>query len=83
LCGSLPPAISAHGSDTRTGPAAGSIGDVLRAGEENPGAALEAGEHPGDLSTVTMTGATSDHIVGDGHGSDSWTGIIDSVRGPR
>ncbi|MEU9144096.1 NAD(P)-binding domain-containing protein [Streptomyces sp. NPDC048349] len=42
---------------------ADSIGDILRAGEENPGAALDAGEHPGDLSTVTMMGATSDHIV--------------------
>ncbi|MDX3800439.1 NAD(P)-dependent oxidoreductase [Streptomyces sp. AK04-3B] len=39
------------------------IGAVLRAGEAVPGAALEAGEHPGDLSTVTMMGATSDHIV--------------------
>ncbi|MFI6048970.1 NAD(P)-dependent oxidoreductase [Streptomyces violascens] len=42
---------------------AGSIGDILRAGEDNPGTALDAGEHPGDLSTVTMMGATSDHIV--------------------
>ncbi|MEU9188651.1 NAD(P)-binding domain-containing protein [Streptomyces sp. NPDC048484] len=42
---------------------ADSIGAMLRAGEENPGAALDAGEHPGDLSTVTMMGATSDHIV--------------------
>ncbi|WP_327706318.1 NAD(P)-binding domain-containing protein [Streptomyces decoyicus] len=40
-----------------------SIGAMLRAGEETPGAALDAGEHPGDLSTVTMMGATSDHIV--------------------
>ncbi|MGW9172923.1 NAD(P)-dependent oxidoreductase [Streptomyces decoyicus] len=40
-----------------------SIGAILRAGEETPGAALDAGEHPGDLSTVTMMGATSDHIV--------------------
>ncbi|MFF5566004.1 NAD(P)-dependent oxidoreductase [Streptomyces sp. NPDC012623] len=40
-----------------------SIGDIARAGEESPGAALDAGEHPGDLSTVTMMGATSDHIV--------------------
>jgi len=39
------------------------IGAVLRAGEAAPGAALDAGEHPGDLSTVTMMGATSDHIV--------------------
>lgn len=86
---------------------ADSIGDILRAGEENPGAALDAGEHPGDLSTVTMMGATSDHIVetstsigldlalplavqahyrraiADGHGSDNWTRIIDSIRGPR
>ncbi|AGJ56928.1 3-hydroxyisobutyrate dehydrogenase [Streptomyces sp. PAMC 26508] len=42
---------------------ADSTGDILRAGEEKPGAALDAGEHPGDLSTVTMMGATSDHIV--------------------
>jgi 3-hydroxyisobutyrate dehydrogenase-like beta-hydroxyacid dehydrogenase len=40
-----------------------SIGAILRAGEGKPGAALDAGEHPGDLSTVTMMGATSDHIV--------------------
>ncbi|MGW4236963.1 NAD(P)-dependent oxidoreductase [Streptomyces sp. NPDC004749] len=40
-----------------------SIGAITRAGEETPGAALDAGEHPGDLSTVTMMGATSDHIV--------------------
>ncbi|ATW51439.1 6-phosphogluconate dehydrogenase [Streptomyces peucetius subsp. caesius ATCC 27952] len=40
-----------------------SIGDMLRAGEATPGAALDAGEHPGDLSTVTMMGATSEHIV--------------------
>ncbi|MPY51265.1 NAD(P)-dependent oxidoreductase [Streptomyces acidicola] len=42
---------------------ADSIGAIMRAGEETPGAALDAGEHPGDLSTVTMMGATSDHIV--------------------
>ncbi len=42
---------------------ADSIGEMLRAGEESPGTALDAGEHPGDLSTVTMMGATSDHIV--------------------
>ncbi|MEY2228872.1 MULTISPECIES: NAD(P)-dependent oxidoreductase [Streptomyces] len=42
---------------------ADSIGAILRAGEETPGAALDAGEHPGDLSTVTMMGATADHIV--------------------
>ncbi|MEH0549025.1 NAD(P)-binding domain-containing protein [Streptomyces sp. B21-105] len=39
------------------------IGAIVRAGEAAPGAALDAGEHPGDLSTVTMMGATSDHIV--------------------
>lgn len=84
-----------------------SIGAILRAGEEHPGAALDAGEHPGDLSTVTMMGATADHIVEtstslgldlalplavqahyqraikDGHGSDNWTRIIDSIRQPR
>ncbi len=42
---------------------ADSIGAIVRAGEETPGAALDAGEHPGGLSTVTMMGATSDHIV--------------------
>ncbi|OQR65578.1 6-phosphogluconate dehydrogenase [Streptomyces maremycinicus] len=42
---------------------ADAIGAVLRAGEATPGAALDAGEHPGDLSTVTMMGATADHIV--------------------
>ncbi|MFJ8769728.1 NAD(P)-dependent oxidoreductase [Streptomyces clavifer] len=86
---------------------ADTIGDIVRAGEENPGAALDEGKHPGDLSTVTMMGATSDHIVEtstslgldlalpravqahyrrvieDGHGSDNWTRIIDSIRGPR
>ncbi|MEU0338115.1 NAD(P)-binding domain-containing protein [Streptomyces bobili] len=40
-----------------------SIGAILRAGEETPGAALDAGEHPGDLSTAAMMGATADHIV--------------------
>lgn len=40
-----------------------SIGAILRAGGETAGAALDAGEHPGDLSTVTMMGATADHIV--------------------
>ena len=42
---------------------ADSVGTIIRAGEEAPGAALDAGEHPGDLSTVTMMGATADHIV--------------------
>ncbi|MFD7500297.1 NAD(P)-dependent oxidoreductase [Streptomyces sp. NPDC059850] len=42
---------------------ADSVGEIMRAGEETPGAALDAGEHPGDLSTVTMMGATADHIV--------------------
>ncbi|MFE9861035.1 NAD(P)-dependent oxidoreductase [Streptomyces sp. NPDC005780] len=42
---------------------ADSIGAILRAGEEHPGTALDAGEHPGDLSTITMMGATADHIV--------------------
>ena len=86
---------------------ADSIGAVLRAGEETLGAALEAGEHPGDLSTVTIMGATSDHIVEtsrslgldlalplaaqahyrraieNGHGSDNWTRVVDSIREPR
>ncbi|GAB3439176.1 NAD(P)-dependent oxidoreductase [Actinophytocola sediminis] len=40
-----------------------SIGAMLRAGEQHPGSVLDAGDHPGDLSTVTMMGATADHIV--------------------
>ncbi|MFJ9078152.1 NAD(P)-binding domain-containing protein [Streptomyces sp. NPDC102278] len=83
---------------------ADSIGAILRAAEETPGAALDADEHPGDLSTVTMMGATADHIVetsaalgldlalplavqahyrhaiGNGHGGDNWTRIIDGIR---
>lgn len=42
---------------------ADAVGSILRAGEDAPGAALDAGEHPGELSTVTMMGATADHIV--------------------
>ncbi|MFJ6799071.1 NAD(P)-dependent oxidoreductase [Streptomyces sp. NPDC091268] len=42
---------------------ADSIGAIIRAGEQAPGVALDAGEHPGALSTVTMMGATADHIV--------------------
>ncbi|WP_369185735.1 NAD(P)-dependent oxidoreductase [Streptomyces sp. Y1] len=89
---------------------ADSIGAILRAGagaDGNPGTAIDAGEHPGDLSTVTMMGATTDHIVEtstsigldlalplavqshyrraieNGHGTENWTRIIDSIRGPR
>ncbi|NYV76252.1 NAD(P)-dependent oxidoreductase [Streptomyces sp. UH6] len=35
---------------------------ILGAGED-VGAQIDAGEHPGHLSTVTMMGATADHIV--------------------
>ncbi|MGW1112435.1 NAD(P)-dependent oxidoreductase [Streptomyces albidoflavus] len=42
---------------------ADTIGAMMTAGEDRPGAALDAGEHPGDLSTVTMMGATADHIL--------------------
>ncbi|MFI5735298.1 NAD(P)-dependent oxidoreductase [Kribbella sp. NPDC051587] len=40
------------------------IPDMLTAGAENLGADIDAGKHPGDLSTITMMGATADHIVG-------------------
>ncbi|MET9359467.1 NAD(P)-binding domain-containing protein [Streptomyces sp. NPDC006632] len=40
-----------------------SIGAIVRAGDPTSGAGLDAGEHPGALSTVTMMGATADHIV--------------------
>jgi len=35
---------------------------MLEAGA-NPAAQIDAGEHPGNLSTATMMGATADHIV--------------------
>ncbi|MEO3761843.1 NAD(P)-binding domain-containing protein [Streptomyces sp. B8F3] len=35
---------------------------MLEAGE-SPAAQIDAGEHPGHLSTVTMMGATTDHLV--------------------
>ncbi|MDI3409257.1 NAD(P)-dependent oxidoreductase [Streptomyces cavernicola] len=35
---------------------------MIRAGED-VGAQIDAGEHPGHLSTVTMMGATADHIA--------------------
>jgi 3-hydroxyisobutyrate dehydrogenase-like beta-hydroxyacid dehydrogenase len=38
------------------------ISEMLDAGG-NPGAEIEAGEHPGHLSTIAMMGATADHIV--------------------
>ncbi|WP_129786267.1 NAD(P)-dependent oxidoreductase [Promicromonospora panici] len=37
-------------------------GEMMEVGE-NPAAQIEAGEHPGHLSTATMMGATADHIV--------------------
>lgn len=36
---------------------------MLQAGDENVGAQIDAGNHPGHLSTVTMMAATADHIV--------------------
>ncbi|MBC2863650.1 NAD(P)-dependent oxidoreductase [Streptomyces mexicanus] len=44
-------------------PTLAGIPAMLEAGE-NVGAQIDAGEHPGHLSTVTMMGATADHIVG-------------------
>jgi len=39
-----------------------SIPAMLEAGESS-GEQIDAGQHPGDLSTITMMGATADHIV--------------------
>ncbi|MDR4533906.1 NAD(P)-binding domain-containing protein [Glutamicibacter sp. PS] len=36
---------------------------AMLAGGGNIGAQIDAGEHPGHLSTVTMMGATADHLV--------------------
>lgn len=38
------------------------VGEMLAVGG-SPGAQIDAGEHPGDLSTATMMGATADHVV--------------------
>jgi 3-hydroxyisobutyrate dehydrogenase-like beta-hydroxyacid dehydrogenase len=38
------------------------VGEMLSVGG-SPGAQIDAGEHPGDLSTATMMGATADHVV--------------------
>ncbi|MFD2793734.1 NAD(P)-dependent oxidoreductase [Promicromonospora vindobonensis] len=48
------------------------ISEMLEVGG-NPGVEIEAGEYPGDLSTVTMMGATADHVVAasDAAGVDS------------
>ncbi|GAA2908010.1 NAD(P)-binding domain-containing protein [Streptomyces mexicanus] len=43
-------------------PTLAGIPAMLEAGG-NVGAQIDAGAHPGDLSTVTMMGATADHIV--------------------
>ncbi len=43
-------------------PTLAGIPAILEAGE-SLGAQIDAGEHPGDLSTATMMGATADHIV--------------------
>ncbi|MGC4943541.1 NAD(P)-dependent oxidoreductase [Kribbella sp. DT2] len=37
---------------------------IMEVGSETPGTDIDAGKHPGDLSTITMMGATADHIVG-------------------
>jgi len=36
---------------------------MLEAGGQNQGVNIDAGKHPGDLSRITMMGATADHIV--------------------
>ncbi|MEU4365449.1 NAD(P)-binding domain-containing protein [Promicromonospora sp. NPDC023987] len=48
------------------------ISEMLEVGG-NPGVEIEVGEHPGHLSTVTMMGATADHVVAasDAAGVDS------------
>ena len=53
--------------------------DMLEVGE-NPGVQIEAGEHPGHLSTVTMMGATADHIVAASEAAGVDTGLPAAVR---
>lgn len=38
------------------------VGEMLAVGG-SPGAQIDAGQHPGDLGTATMMGATADHVV--------------------
>ncbi|MYR44776.1 NAD(P)-binding domain-containing protein [Streptomyces sp. SID5910] len=54
--------ITASEAVTELMPTLSDIPAILQAGE-NIGAQIDAGEHPGHLSTVTMMGATADHIV--------------------
>ncbi|MFD6444443.1 NAD(P)-dependent oxidoreductase [Promicromonospora sp. NPDC060204] len=53
--------------------------EMLEVGE-SPAAQLEAGEHPGHLSTVTMMGATADHIVAASEAAGVDTGLPAAVR---
>ena len=53
--------------------------DMLEVGE-NPGVQIEAGEHPGHLSTVTMMVATADHIVAASEAAGVDTGLPAAVR---
>jgi len=54
--------------------------EMLDAGEDTA-AQLEAGEHPGHLSTVTMMGATADHVVAASEAVGVDTGLPAAVRG--
>ncbi|MDH6223547.1 NAD(P)-binding domain-containing protein [Streptomyces sp. MJP52] len=44
-------------------PTVAGIPAMLRAGGDDPGARIDAGEHPGDMNTVTMMGATAEHVL--------------------
>ncbi|GAB2469966.1 NAD(P)-binding domain-containing protein [Promicromonospora xylanilytica] len=55
------------------------ISDMLDVGE-NPGVQIEAGEHPGHLSTVTMMGATADHVVAASEASGVDRGLPAAVQ---
>ncbi|GAA4422061.1 NAD(P)-binding domain-containing protein [Georgenia halophila] len=52
---------------------------MLGAGED-PGRQIDAGEHPGGLSTVTMMGATADHIVATSEAAAIDLGLPRAVR---
>jgi 3-hydroxyisobutyrate dehydrogenase-like beta-hydroxyacid dehydrogenase len=54
--------ISAEQAFTEVMPTLAGIPAMLEAGG-NAGAQIDAGEHPGHLSTVAMMGATADHIT--------------------
>jgi 3-hydroxyisobutyrate dehydrogenase-like beta-hydroxyacid dehydrogenase len=60
-------------------PAAAGVADILNAGDD-PGERIDADDHPGHLSTVTMMGATADHIVAASRAAEVDLGLPRAVQ---